>query len=400
MGIGELKSTRMTLQLADQSIKYPAGIVEDVLVKVEEIYIYIPADFFVMEIEEDSQVPILLRRPFLATAGAIIDVKKGRLAINVGKDTVEFELANLMEGHSLKDSCFMIDIIDHCVKECSLESLMHDGLELCLINNAGTKVEGDAQAYEELLDENPPMEDLGVEELVEEELNPLPKEAPKVELKPLPSNSYGGQSSTQKTSFKILQSGFWWPSLFKDVHLFVSKCNHCQRTGNITKRNEMPLNNILEVEIFDVWGVDFMGPFPSSFGNQYILVAVDYVSKWVEAIASPTNDAQVVIKIFKKIIFPRFGVPRVVISDGGSHFISKHFKKLLQKYGVRHKIAKPYHPITHKLADKLRSQIDKSKLTLKKLFQLLEKIGQVSLTMLFWLIGRLTRLPLEQLHLN
>ena len=76
------------------------------------------------------------------------------------------------------------------------------------------------------------------------------------------------------------------------MHLFVSKCDQCQRTGNITKRNEMPLNNIPEVEIFDVWGVDFMGPFPSSFGNQYILVAVDYVSKWVEAIASPTNDAR------------------------------------------------------------------------------------------------------------
>jgi len=91
----------------------------------------------------------------------------------------------------------------------------------------------------------------------------------------------------------------------------------------------MPLNNILEVEIFYVCGVDFMGPFPPSFGNQYILVAVDYVSKWVEAIASPTNDAQVVINLFKKIIFPRFGVPRVVISDGGSHFISKHFEKLL-----------------------------------------------------------------------
>jgi len=80
------------------------------------------------------------------------------------------------------------------------------------------------------------------------------------------------------------------------VHLFVSKCDQCQCTGNITKRNEIPLNNMLEVEIFDVWGVDFMGPFPSSFGNQYILVEVDYVSKWMEAIASPTNDAQVVNK--------------------------------------------------------------------------------------------------------
>jgi len=108
----------------------------------------------------------------------------------------------------------------------------------------------------------------------------------------------------------------------------------------------MPLNNILEVEIFDVWGVDFMGPFPSSFGNQCILLAVDYVSKWVEVVASPTNDAQVVINLFKKIFFPRFGVPRVVISDGGSHFISKHFEKLLQRFGVRHKVATPYHPQT------------------------------------------------------
>ncbi|XP_039686963.1 uncharacterized protein [Medicago truncatula] len=131
-----------------------------------------------------------------------------------------------------------------------------------------------------------------------------------------------------------------------NVHSFISKCDKCQRTGSITKRNEMPLNNILEVEILDVWGIDFMGPFPSSFGNQYILVAVDYVSKWVEAIASPTNDAQIVIKLFKKVIFPRFGVPRVVISDGGSHFISRHFEKLLQKLGVRHKIATPYHPQT------------------------------------------------------
>ena len=108
----------------------------------------------------------------------------------------------------------------------------------------------------------------------------------------------------------------------------------------------MPQKGILEVEIFDVWGIDFMGPFPSSSGNNYILVAVDYVSKWVEAVASPINDAQVVIRLFKNIIFPRFGVPRLVISDGGSHFISKIFNKLLARYGVRHHVATPYHPQT------------------------------------------------------
>ena len=89
-----------------------------------------------------------------------------------------------------------------------------------------------------------------------------------------------------------------------------------------------------------------MGPFPPSFKNEYILVAVDYVSNWVEPIASPTNDAKVVTKMFKTIIFPRFGVPRVVISDGGSHFINKIFAGLLKKNGVQHKVAMPYHPQT------------------------------------------------------
>ena len=89
-----------------------------------------------------------------------------------------------------------------------------------------------------------------------------------------------------------------------------------------------------------------MGPFPPSLGNKYILVAVDYVHKWIEVIDAPTNDTRVVIKLFKNYIFPRFGTPRLVISDGGSHFISRIFDKLLRKYGVRHKVATPYHPQT------------------------------------------------------
>ncbi|KAG7559514.1 Integrase catalytic core [Arabidopsis thaliana x Arabidopsis arenosa] len=159
-------------------------------------------------------------------------------------------------------------------------------------------------------------------------------------------SAYGGHFATFKTVSKILQAGFWWPTMFKDAQDFVSKCDSCQRKGNISRRNEMPQNPILEVEIFDVWGIDFMGPFPSSYGNKYILVAVDYVSKWVEAIASPTNDARVVLKLFKTIIFPRFGVPRVVISEGGKHFINKVFENLLKKHGVKHKVATPYHPRT------------------------------------------------------
>ena len=95
---------------------------------------------------------------------------------------------------------------------------------------------------------------------------------------------YGGHFGGQRTAAKVLQSGFYWPSLFKDAHQFVSTCDKCQRMGNISRKDEPPMHPILEVELFDLWGIDFMGPFPASYNNLYILLAVDYVSKWVEAI--------------------------------------------------------------------------------------------------------------------
>ena len=134
------------------------------------------------------------------------------------------------------------------------------------------------------------------------------------------NSPYGGHHSGDRTVAKVLQSGFFWPSIFKDAYKFVHCCDKCQRTGGISRRNEMPLQNIMEVEIFYCWGIDFMGPLPSSYGNVCILVAVDYVSKWVEAIATPKDDTKVVIKFMKKNIFSRFGVPRALISDGGMHF--------------------------------------------------------------------------------
>ncbi|XP_074304490.1 uncharacterized protein LOC141639215 [Silene latifolia] len=108
--------------------------------------------------------------------------------------------------------------------------------------------------------------------------------------------------------------------MFEDAREFVMHCDPCQRTSNICWKNEMLQQGILGVEIFDVWGIDYQGPFVLSQGNKYILVAIDYVSKWVKAIATPTDDAKTVTKLLKKVIFPRFGVPRAIISDGGSHF--------------------------------------------------------------------------------
>nr|GEW76681.1 hypothetical protein [Tanacetum cinerariifolium] len=119
----------------------------------------------------------------------------------------------------------------------------------------------------------------------------------------------------------------------------------CQRQGKISQRDEMPRNVIQVCEIFDVWGIDFMGPFSSSRGNRYILVAVDYLSKWVEAKALPTNDARVVVK-FLKSLFARFGTPRDIISNHGTHFSNDKFDKVMSKYGFTHRLATAYHPQT------------------------------------------------------
>ena len=89
-----------------------------------------------------------------------------------------------------------------------------------------------------------------------------------------------------------------------------------------------------------------MKPYPSSFGNLYILVVVNYMFKWVEAIVLPTNDAKAVVKFLQKNIFTTFGTPKAIINDGGTHFCSKMFAAALAKYGIKHKVATRYHPQT------------------------------------------------------
>ncbi|WVZ97421.1 hypothetical protein U9M48_042961 [Paspalum notatum var. saurae] len=180
-------------------------------------------------------------------------------------------------------------------------------------------------------------------------------EAPQV-LDRCHASSYGGHYGAYRTHAKIWQSGFYWPTMYEDAKEFMRRCPRCQRLGNINPRDAMPLTSNLQVDVFDVWGIDFMGPFPKNGDKEYILVAVDYVSKWVEA-PCPAADSRHSIMMFWETIFPRFRVPRVIISDGGACFIDKCFRKCLTDLGVDHRVATPYHPQTSGQAETSNKQI-------------------------------------------
>ena len=173
----------------------------------------------------------------------------------------------------------------------------------------------------------------------------------------------GGHFGGQRTAAKVLQSGFYWQNLFKDAHQFVSTCDKCQRMGSISKKDEPPMSTILEVKLFDLWGMDFMGPFPPSFGNLYIFLAIDYVSKWVDAIPTCTNDASAVAKFLRSHIFTRFGTPRALIIDGETHFEIRWLTKFCKN--MECSIAPHSHTI-HRQMGKQRCQTERSSLSWRK----------------------------------
>ncbi|GJW66882.1 reverse transcriptase domain-containing protein [Tanacetum coccineum] len=119
------------------------------------------------------------------------------------------------------------------------------------------------------------------------------------------SGPTGGHYGANYTAKKVFDLGFYWPTIYRDAHDLVHECDTCHIQENFESpsynANSPNSNDTVLREIFDVWGIDFMGPFPSSRGNKYILVAVDYLSKWVEAKALPTNDARVVCKFLKSL---------------------------------------------------------------------------------------------------
>ncbi|CAN6583385.1 unnamed protein product [Malus baccata var. baccata] len=254
LNLGDLKETKVVIQLADCSNRYPKGLLEDVLVQVNELIF--PADFFVLEMEHDpmfAALPLILGRPFLRTARTKIDVYDGTLTMEIDGESVKFRIFNAMRYPSDFESCLSIDFDLEIKDKKWSEDVVADHLSRLVHSNT------------------------------EEDLMPLRESFPDEQL------------------FSLKATNPWYADIIN---------------YKVTKK------------------------IPDDF------TLVDYVSKWVEATTTKTNDSKVVSDFIKSNIFARFGIPRAIIRDGGSHFCNRKFEALLKKYNVTHKVSTPYHPQT------------------------------------------------------
>ena len=196
LGLGEACPTKVTLQLADRSLKHPRGVIEDVLVKVDK-FIF-PADFIVLDMEEDKEIPIILGRPFLAIGRAMIDVQRGELKLRVQEDEVKFNVFEAVRHPAENDTCFMTEIVEAIV---SSQSDLTDPLETSLVQNDQENMSEEAEEYVKWMDSFEPNKRKYFESLGEGAKMPVPsvEQPPKMEQKPLPSHlkyAYLGITST------------------------------------------------------------------------------------------------------------------------------------------------------------------------------------------------------------
>ncbi|XP_022871446.1 uncharacterized protein LOC111390615 [Olea europaea var. sylvestris] len=155
LGLREAKATTMTLQLADRSITHPRGIIEDILVKVDK-FIFL-ADFLILDMEEDRDIPLILGRPFLATGRALIDFQKGQLILRLGEEHVTFNVFKAIRYPAESDSCFQIDVIDNTVNDTLQLHNPPDPYEACIIHSQSTQSDSNQiEICARNLEANPP----------------------------------------------------------------------------------------------------------------------------------------------------------------------------------------------------------------------------------------------------
>ena len=180
------------------------------------------------------------------------------------------------------------------------------------------------------------------------------REIPRV-ISVLHEGNAGGHYAVQTTVSKIRAAGYWWPTMHRDVHHFIQRCDPCQRQGKPLMSGRWPLVPILPLAPFEKWGIDFVGPIQpvtKHRKNRYILVATDYTTKWVEAVALQKNDARVTARFLFENIITRFGCPLELVSDRGTHFLNSTIEALTRVYLIKHRATTPYNPKANGLTER------------------------------------------------
>nr|GEX24474.1 hypothetical protein [Tanacetum cinerariifolium] len=283
LSLSELTPTCMTLELADRSVSKPIGIAKDVSVKVGVFHF--PADFVVVDFEPDPRVSLILERCFLKTGRALIDVHKGELTICIRNEAITYNL-DQTSRYSANYNQMTANKIDVICEMYSQE----------VLGFSDTTTSGNPTPYDDPIVStmSPTLTPFGDSDFL---------------LFEKADAFLGLEDDPNLPEFNRFYYDLEGDILLLEAILNSEPLppipNHEQYLPSYKKELK---NSIQVCEIFDVWGIDFLGPFSSSRGNKYILVAIDYLSKWVEAKALLTNDARVVCK-FLKSLFARFGTP-------------------------------------------------------------------------------------------
>lgn len=146
------------------------------------------------------------------------------------------------------------------------------------------------------------------------------------------------KNAQQLKFFDLIFTGHLYSKILTNTHKVVTTTKESEE---FLKEMRCIYRAYMKQKFFYCWGIDFIGPFPLLYHNNYILVVVHYMSKWVERIASPKATGQTMVKFLKKNIFSHFGTPRVLISDIRSYFRNNQLARALEHYGVRHKVVSP-----------------------------------------------------------
>ncbi|XP_020240151.1 uncharacterized protein LOC109818997 [Cajanus cajan] len=162
----------------------------------------------------------------------------------------------------------------------------------------------------------------------------------------------GSHSRGRTLATKILRAGYYWPTLKTDCADYVKKCAQYQKHGNLIHASATELHNISSPWPFALWGIDILGPFPVAKGQvKFLLVVVDYFTKWIEAESLASISAANVQKFVWKYIVTRFGIPYAIVSDNGLQITDQKFNSFLQNLGIRHRFSSVEHPQSNGQAD-------------------------------------------------